>query len=152
MCPVHTLREMVTVQRRARRCKVFTMSPGTFTKKLRQHTWVAGLPRADKRCSHEFRRGTARQMVKNGSNLAGILRAGDWSSAAYAEYLDQDYIDQPELLEIIADQESDDDQPKSTASAQAAGAKAPGSGSRKRAGTATGSRLLTEFFSLTQPR
>ena len=128
------------------------MSPATFTKLLRKHAGVAGLPRADKRCSHEFRRGTTRQMVKNGSNLAGILRAGDWSSAAFAEYLDQDYIDQAALLEVIDDQESDEDQPKPTASTRAAGAKASASGSRKRAGPDAGSRLLTEFFTLAQPR
>ena len=77
------------------------------------------------------------------------MGAGDWSSAAFNEYFQKDYIDQAALLEVIADQDSDGGDetrtiPQARAVTAAAGA------ARKRTKPDEGSRLLTKFFSLTR--
>ena len=149
MCPVHAVRELLRVQRRQRKGPMFFVTPAAFTKGLRRHAEAAGLVRAQQRCSHEFRRGTARELVKQGGTLGHIMKAGDWSSAAFNEYLDKDYIDQAALLEVITDQDSDDGAETRTAP-PARAATAPASAARKRTQPGEGSRLLTEFFSLTR--
>ena len=83
MCPVHAVRELLRVQRRQRKGQMFFVTPAAFTKGLRRHAEAAGLVRAQQRCSHEFRRGTARELVKQGGTLGHIMKAGDWSSAAF---------------------------------------------------------------------
>ena len=37
--------------------------------------------------THSFRRGMAQDIIDAGSPLSVLLRAGGWSSSAYAEYL-----------------------------------------------------------------
>ena len=45
------------------------------------------LPFGQRMSSHAFRRGMAQDIVDHGVLLAGLLRAGDWSSSAFLSYL-----------------------------------------------------------------
>ena len=42
---------------------------------------------------HDLRRGHAQDLVECGHNLTEILQAGDWRSAAFKNYLDEEYVE-----------------------------------------------------------
>ena len=58
--------------------------------------------------THDFRRGHAQDMAVRGSRLADILRAGDWRSAAFVSYLNQDELEAGAIREAHGDLSSSD--------------------------------------------
>ena len=56
-------------------------------RRLRQDAAEVGLPEAERLGSHSLRRGMARDIVDSGGSLATLLRAGDWTSSAFVQYL-----------------------------------------------------------------
>ena len=46
------------------------------------------VPAAESFGLHSLRRGAARELVDQGGDLATLLRAGGWKSAAFRSYLD----------------------------------------------------------------
>ena len=49
---------------------------------------------------HSFRRGMATDMLKSGSSLSAIMRAGGWRSAAFLRYLSSQCLDERESLDF----------------------------------------------------
>ena len=66
---------------------MFTKSAAQFIGCLRRHAASLGFPEADKLGSHALRRGMAQDIVDSGGTLATLLRAGDWKSSAFVQYL-----------------------------------------------------------------
>ena len=57
--------------------------------------------------THDFRRGHARDLQENGSNLRDILQAGEWRSPAFLAYLDIDELSSGAVLEAhLADEDA----------------------------------------------
>ena len=50
-----------------------------------------------------MRRGHARDLQQRGSNLAEILRAGEWRSAAFLSYLDSHQLEDDAVQEVHDD-------------------------------------------------
>lgn len=59
--------------------------------------------------SHDLRRGHAQDMAASGHSLAEILRAGDWSSAAFKAYLDLGYLEAAAIAATHAGESSEDE-------------------------------------------
>ena len=57
---------------------------------------------------HDFRRGHARDLLRGGRRLHEILRAGEWSSPRFLEYLDRCELEDAAVLEAHLDEESDE--------------------------------------------
>ena len=78
---------------------------------LRQMLHIAEVPGFNTYWCHDLRRGHARDMQARGRPLWEILKAGEWRSAAFLEYLDReslnnDAVNQAHIEELI-DSESD---------------------------------------------
>ena len=67
------------------------------------------VPDANMYRSHDFRRGHAEDMRRNGATLGEILRAGDWRSPAFLFYLDRAQLDHDRTVEAHALVSSDED-------------------------------------------
>ena len=57
----------------------------------------------------DFRRGHAQDLLDNGARLCTIPRAGEWRSAAFANYLDTQALDEKAVLEAHLNMSSDDE-------------------------------------------
>ena len=125
-----------SVQGAASAGRVFDFSYSYLVSRLRAYALQSGLPEAARRCSHEFRRGTARELLRAGTPLCVVLRSGEWSSAAYRAYIDMHEVDQLAIFDAIAELSDDEDAPGGVASSQArpapkAGSKRGGAGGPK---------------------
>ena len=88
--------------------------------------------------------------LESGGNLATVLKAGEWSSAAFHEYLDAEEVDQAALLDIICDLDEEESGDGSGAGQHAPPAAKAKAAPRKRAAPGAGSRLISEFCTLTE--
>ena len=139
LCPVHTLRDLVSAQRRQRRGRIFGMNPTSFNRSLRAHVSAAGSAAegsAEEYSSQGFRRGTAQDIVRNGGSLAQLLSAGDWNSKAFQEYMDKEEIDQMSLVDLMCDEDEVAEERDPKLGATGAATKRPDS-----------QRRLDDFFS-----
>ena len=68
-----------------------------------------GVPDAQRYRTHDFRRGHAQDLAARGARLAEILRAGDWKSASFLQYLDREELEGGAINEAHAVESSSDD-------------------------------------------
>ena len=66
---------------------------------LRQLLALINVPEAHLFRTHDLRRGPARDLQARGAGLAEILRAGDWRSASFLQYLDTCQLEEDVVLE-----------------------------------------------------
>ena len=59
----------------------------------------AGIAKADSARTHDFRRGHARDLQRQGATLNEILRAGEWRSCAFLSYLDAHELERDAVIE-----------------------------------------------------
>ena len=90
--------------------------PALVLQHLRAALRIIGPENADSYRSHAFRRGHARDMARNGATLAEIFRAGEWRSAAFMDYLDQQELEDAAIMEAHLDESSGDELENSVAS------------------------------------
>ena len=67
------------------------------------------IPDAESFRPHDFRRGHARDLQRRGRRLNEILKAGEWTSPRFLEYLDRCELEDAAILEAHLDEESDED-------------------------------------------
>ena len=108
-CPVHTLwhyfKELgVGAQPFA------GFSKGFALKSLRNFLHRLAIPNPAMYRTHDFRRGHAQDLVENGASLGVILRAGQWKSPAFLEYLDLEVLEKGAVMEAHLDESSSDDE------------------------------------------
>ena len=82
---------------------------GSVLKTLREMLMELQIPEANKYRTHDFRRGHADDMRRNGATLGEILRAGDWRSPAFLFYLDKLQLDHDRTVEAHALESTDED-------------------------------------------
>ena len=51
-----------------------------------------------------FRAGHATCLAKEGKSLGRILQAGEWKSAAFLSYVDEDAVDSSEFSNLVLDE------------------------------------------------
>ena len=68
------------------------------------------VPDAVKHRTHDLRRGHARDLVLNGRGLGEILRAGQWRSPAFLQYLDLEELERDAVVEAHMDESSSEDE------------------------------------------
>ena len=66
---------------------------------LRQLLAALGVPNAKSYRTHDFRRGHAEDLQIGGARLCEILAAGDWRSAAFLIYLNQEKLECDRVVE-----------------------------------------------------
>ncbi|CAK0793703.1 unnamed protein product [Prorocentrum cordatum] len=76
------------------RTRIFTRSAEQFVKRLRQDAVEVVLPDPERLGSHSLRRGMAGDIVDGGGSLANLLRAGDWTSSAFVQYLSKNQVEE----------------------------------------------------------
>ena len=67
--------------------------------KLRALLGLTGVADAAQYRTHDLRRGHAQDLLERGASLAEILRAGQWGSAAFANYIEEDTLEAGAVLE-----------------------------------------------------
>ena len=101
-CPFHIMKAIVNRYPYGYKGQIFPSLTATgFTRMLRQDLSEAGVIDPHTYSPHGFRRGTAKEMYDRGANLAAILIAGGWRSAAYLTYLRKEQIDNDRLFECL---------------------------------------------------
>ena len=75
------------------------MCPAQVLLALRELLCEIRVPNAWHFRTHDFRRGHAEDLRRNGARLSEILTAGDWRSAAFATYLDSAQLEQDRVAE-----------------------------------------------------
>lgn len=86
-CPVHALGKFFASLEPG--CSPFSsLSAYKALTGLRIQLQNAGVPEALKYRTHDLRRGHAKDLAQSGSSLLEILKAGEWRSAAFLQYMD----------------------------------------------------------------
>ena len=105
-CPVHRLG--ACFKRWPRGSRPFAQfSAARALTFLRCSLLALKIPEALAYRTHDLRRGHARDMQENGHTLKDILKAGEWRSPAFLEYLDLDQLEGDAVLEAHQDESSD---------------------------------------------
>ena len=68
-------------------------------RELRAMLVEVGVPDANEYRSHDMRRGHAEDLRLGGATLGQILRAGDWRSPAFLQYLDAEQLELDRTVE-----------------------------------------------------
>ena len=68
---------------------------------IRRHAKAAGAEAPELFNTRSFRRGHADSVARFGGKLSTILRAGNWSSRAFKEYLARDELDARATAEMV---------------------------------------------------
>ena len=106
---MHSLRQLVAFLKCTRTGPVFSIPATTFVRHLREDLSSAGEEEPELYGSQSLRRGTAQGLLAQpGARLADVLKAGEWSSAAFMEYQEREEVDQMALMDLIC-AESDDE-------------------------------------------
>ena len=88
LCPVHVLWEWLLRNVRVGQLAFNERTAPSALRWLRIALLARGVKDAGKYGLHSLRRGSARALVENGGDLATLLQAGGWKSAAFTSYLD----------------------------------------------------------------
>ena len=85
-------------------------SPNAVVGALRDMLHFLDVPDAQHYRSHDLRRrGHAGNLRSSGANLSEILRAGEWRSPAFLDYLDVNELESAAVVEAHLEEESEDD-------------------------------------------
>ena len=76
---------------------------------LRCRLKVLKVPLAGSFRTHDFRRGHARDLQRQGANLFEILAAGEWRSPAFLTYLSTAELERDVVLQAHLDESSDEE-------------------------------------------
>ena len=102
LCPVHALMGWRHAHGNAASGRVFpAMNYSSFIRVLRAHLRALAVPDSHTFTTHGFRRGTAQQMLREGSRLGEILAAGDWRSPAFIQYLEKADVEEAAVLDML---------------------------------------------------
>ena len=88
LCPIHSFWAAVTAHTRPGGFLFPTLRSRNVTRILRRSLANAGVLEGNRYTPHCFRRGIANEILRSGSTLATIMRAGGWSSGGYRAYLE----------------------------------------------------------------
>ena len=107
-CPVHMcMRYLINPMHKGQ--GIFRqLSPHDVTCTLRRRLAKLRVKHADEFRSHDFRRGHARDLQRNGARLGEILKAGEWSSPAFLKYLDLDDLEANVVVEAHVNESNED--------------------------------------------
>lgn len=106
VCPVHVLGAWA--QQLAAGSQPFAQwRPSRATEMLRRRLRDIGVESHESYTLHAFRRGHAQDLVASGSSAAEILRAGEWRSCAFLQYLDVDSLECQAVVEAHLAESSD---------------------------------------------
>ena len=83
--------------------------PDVVLRELRRCLQELQVPGAMAYRTHDFRRGHAEDLRISGAGLGEILRAGDWKSPAFLQYLDREQLERDRVLEAHLDDSSGDE-------------------------------------------
>ncbi len=75
------------------------ITPPLALASLRSILLALKVPNGIRYRTHDLRRGHAQDLLESGASLVEILRAGEWRSAAFAEYLDEDKVEASAVLD-----------------------------------------------------
>ena len=106
-CPLHCLGPWL-LQMTAGHRPFGRMTGARATSQLRRRLALLHVPEADKFNLHGFRRGHAQDLLASGADLYTILRAGEWRSSAFVEYLEQAELESAAVMEAHLQVSSDD--------------------------------------------
>ena len=107
-CPLHVLgKYMRSLGDGSRPFALYT--PGRALQLLRSYLAIIGVSEAQSYRTHDLRRGHARDLQVRGASLMEILRAGEWRSPAFLNYLDLEELERDAVVEAHLGESSDSD-------------------------------------------
>ena len=107
-CPVHALWPFFA-EKEVGAQPFIGFTPSFALSGLRDMLRQLNIPDAKLYRTHDLRRGHCQDLVDSGSTVAEILRAGQWKSAAFLQYVDMDDLERGAVMEAHMDESSSDD-------------------------------------------
>ena len=107
-CPVHVLGKWFCELPQNSRPFIH-ISPGMALARMREILLAMNVPGANQYRTHDFRRGHADDMRRNGKSMVEILRMGGWSSRAFQDYMDMHAVEEDAVFEAHVCASSDSD-------------------------------------------
>ena len=83
--------------------RVWTLSSRELLKAVRQVLCCLKAPTPELYTLKMFRAGHATELARSGKSVGDILRAGEWRSAAFLAYVDEDLVDAAQILDHVLD-------------------------------------------------
>ena len=110
LCALHALIHFVQRTQRpaSEKGRLFQVTYPKFLRELKHDLAALGVPKAMFFTTKCFRRGSAMEILKRGGNLATVLKAGQWRSHAFLNYLEESEIDTLTLFQVVDDAENDE--------------------------------------------
>ena len=108
LCPLHAVLKFYKRGRHDRKGRLFSVAYPRFLRELKLDLEAMRIPNARKFTTKCFRRGSAMEILKSGGSLATVLKAGQWRSHAFMQYLNESEIDTLTLFQVVDDKEEPD--------------------------------------------
>ena len=83
--------------------RLWTSTSHLMLATLRRVLRTAGADRPEEFTFKAFRAGHATALAEEGKSIGDILNAGEWRSAAFLSYVDEDVVDAGQILEQVLD-------------------------------------------------
>ena len=98
-CVAHRLQDFL--QGRPQGARLWTSSSHLLLTTLRRVLGAVKVDRPDEFTFKAFRAGHATALAEEGKSIGDILNAGEWRSAAFLSYIDEDIVDAGQVLEQV---------------------------------------------------
>jgi hypothetical protein len=102
MCPVHTLWDRFFALLPDGHKPWAHVGDGRAREHLRSTLRALKVPDADQYGTHDLRRGHAEDLRRSGATLATILKAGQWKSAAFLNYVNEAQLEEAMHVPLTA--------------------------------------------------
>ena len=99
--------QAVLLRRQLGEC-LWSWTSSQYLKRLKQFLLVLGFQGATALTLKAFRAGKATELAAEGKTIGQILRAGEWKSAAFLAYIDEDAVDAAQLLDTTLAQSEEE--------------------------------------------
>ena len=95
------------MQGKAQGARLWPASSHFLLAALRRILGAVKVDRPDEFTFKAFRAGHATALAQEGRSIGDILNAGEWRSAAFLAYVDEDIVDASQILEQVLDSDSE---------------------------------------------
>ena len=109
-CVVHTFLEFHGNKNWLVGDKIFELTPNQALHQIKRVLLLLGVPDGNFMAWKAVRAGRATSMAAEGLTLGEILEGGEWRSAAYLKYVNEEVADAGQLLRTVVQKELDEDE------------------------------------------
>jgi hypothetical protein len=106
-CPIHVLARWLETFREGE-CPFAHISPQIARRDLKNRLEQIGIAEAHSYWLHDFRRGHTNDLTQSGSSLVEVLKAGEWKTPAFLDYVNLQRQERDAVIQAHLDESSSD--------------------------------------------